>query len=270
MANCVGTAFTTYTYTGSYGGGQRVFVPVEGARETMYWGMLQSSTTFRLFSWPEASAAPTNVLRTITAANYTNPDCRGGLNNTDWIERSTAWSITGFRLRGAVGAGRISFYWNVGADASHTQGHVHSAIFRELDQLLIAQPHIWNSGACFGYPAVSTNARGDLGLTIGMGGRAGGGGPAVRGYVGIDDDYTSGIGVFGTVYQTAIGTHNPADNRYGDYFTIHPQTPCDLFFAATNYALNGGTSTTNVNARYVEFGRGRDGVCYTNWSDEDR
>jgi hypothetical protein len=67
------------------------------------------------------------------------------------------------------------------------------------------------------------------------------------------------------VFLVASGTHNPADNRYGDYVSVRQHEPCDLFFNATSYALSGGTAATNVNARYVEFGRNRDNRCYIGW-----
>ncbi|MEK7405372.1 MAG: hypothetical protein AAB225_09710, partial [Acidobacteriota bacterium] len=275
MVDCLTTSFTTYTYTGVVG--QRVFVPVEGAKDVMYWGSMETGTSFRLFKWAESAAAPLQYLRTVAASTFANPDCRGGTNNRDWIERTTAWMITGFRMRGAVGygssgAGRISFYWNVGPDASHLQGHVHSVVISETSLGVLAQPHIWNATACFGYPAVASNERGDLGLSIGYGGKAGGGTtvPAVQGYVGIDDDYTPGVGFFGTVYLTASGNRNPADKRFGDYFTVRPYSPCDLAFVATNYALLNGTTTAYVNARYVEFVRGQNRKCYFGWNTKTR
>jgi len=61
------------------------------------------------------------------------------------------------------------------------------------------------------------------------------------------------------------GTHNRTDSRYGDYFTVRRQSPCGEFFAGTGYALSGGTATSNVDARYVEFGRRRDEQCYLAW-----
>lgn len=263
MVDCQTTATNTFTSTTG-----RVFVPVEGARDVMYWGALETPTSFRIYSWPESTTTVSSVVRSIAESKFTNPDCRGGTGNFDFIERPTAWSISGFRLRGAVGAGRISFYWNVGPDSSHPQGHVHAAVFSESNFSLIAQPHIWNKDFCFGFPAVSANERGDLGLTIAAGGKAGGGGTAAQGFVGIDDEFTSGVGVFGNVTQTASGTHNRSDSRYGDYFTIHPHEPCDMFFNATNYALSGGNAVANVNSRYIEFGRGRDKQCYFKWRNE--
>jgi hypothetical protein len=258
MSDCLATATTTFTYVGAVG--QRVVVPAQGTRENMYWGLLDSPTVFRIFRWNQAAAAPTSVTRLVSASNFSNPDCRGGVGNFDFIERPTAFTITGFRLRGAVGRGFLRFYWHSAPIGAATQAHVRAAVFRETDLVLVDQPHIFNNTFCFGFPAVTTNERGDVGLTIASGGRAGGGGTAARGFVGIDDDFTPG-NTFGTVFLTASGDRNRSDGRFGDYFNTLPHEPCDNWFHATNYAL----LSTLVNARYVEFGRARDGKCYTGW-----
>jgi protein-disulfide isomerase len=153
-------------------------------------------------------------------------------------------------------------YWNVGPDAAHTQGHVHAAVFSLGTLALVAQPHIFNNAFCFGYPVVTANKRGDLGISIAAGGKAGGGDTAAQGFVGIDDEFTTGIGFFGTLVLAASGTHNRSDARYGDYFTIHPYEPCEKWFTATNYALLNGTAVANVNSRYIEFGRNQSLRCY--------
>lgn len=267
ISRCQAVPFTVFERTG---GAQKVFVPVDGAKQTMYWGSIESSNTFRVYWWPESTTTVSSVDRTVASRVYANPDCRGGVGNYDFIERGTAWSDQGFRLRGAIGTSEddtswVAFYWNVANDASHPQAYVASAIFRTTDKILISQPDIWNSGVCFGYPAVGSNDRGDLGLSVAAGGRAGGGGTAAQGYVAIDDDFTPGIGFFQTVLLTAAGTHNRSDGRFGDYFTVRPYSPPDLGFIATNYALNGGTSVTNVNSRYIQFVRGHNVNGFVQW-----
>lgn len=259
---------SVYTYDWSYG--QRIFVPVEGAREIMYWGASFDSNDFRVYSWPENSGTISWTTRGVNAANFTNPDCRGGVGNYDFIERGTGWSIAGFNHRGAVGPNGLLFLWNVASDGSHPHAHVHSALFRESDLTVIGQPHIWSSGICVGYPALSVNDRGDYGLSIAAGGQSGGGGSAAQGYVSIDDDFTSGAGRFDTIYITASGTHNRTDGRFGDYFSVRRDVPCGNWFAATNYSLKNGRAITNVNARYVNFGRGRDYGCYIGWTFRSR
>jgi hypothetical protein len=95
-----------------------------------------------------------------------------------------------------------------------------------------------------------------------IGGRAGGGGSAVGTAVIMKDQFTPGPGGF-SLAQVATGTHNPT--RFGDYFIARRNAPCGEWFDTTAYALSGGIGLANVNARYVEFGRGRDQQCYLAW-----
>ncbi|MBI5192537.1 MAG: hypothetical protein HZA08_03720 [Nitrospirae bacterium] len=274
MADCIGTAYSTFDQSFATFG-QRVWVPAEGTNniETMYWGQLDNTTTFRIFSWSEAAAAPTSVTRTITATNFTNPDCRGGTGNFDFIEFAPAYSIAGFSVRGVAapgalgGQGLVAFFWNVGTDTLRTQGHVHGAAFRMYGLTIYSQPVIYNSAYCYGYPAVTANKRGDLGLSIASGGKAGGLGTAAKGYVAIEDEFTSGL-TFGSFTLTANGTYNRSDGRFGDYFTIHSYEPCEKWFSATNYSLLNGTAVGNVNSRYIEFGRKQSERCYRSHYDD--
>jgi hypothetical protein len=250
--------------------GPRVWIPVEGANlgTTMYWGHLDNSTTFRIFSWPEAAAAPTSVTRRISRSTFGDPDCHGGVGNFNFIEGFVATSITGYSLHGAVGRGQIVFFWNVKDDALHPQGHIHAALFRETNLTLLAQPHIWNSNFCFGFPAVTANKAGDFGMSLAFGGQKGGGGRAAQGAVGISDDFSPGPGLFDNFLIVAEGTHNRTDGRYGDYLSIRPHEPSELWFVATSYALFGGTAANNVNLRYVEFGRLRSFRSYFSHFDQ--
>jgi hypothetical protein len=273
MVACGSPTFEAFAQSGSTFG-QRVWVPAEGTNniETMYWGQLDNVSTFRIFSWPEAAASPSSVTRTIAPSTFGEPDCRGGVGNFNFIDDTVA-SIAGFSLRGAAapgaagGSGVLAFYWQVRNDAQHTQGHIHAAVFSLSGFALLGEPHIFNNAFCFGFPIVTANKRGDLGITLAFGGMAGGGGAAAQGAVGIDDEFTPGIGVFNLV-GTAGGTHNRSDDRYGDYFTIHPFEPCEKWFSATNYALNGGVAVANVNSRYIEFGREQSIRCYRAHKDQ--
>lgn len=268
MANCVAVTFTDFNQLFSTFG-QRVWVPAEGANniETMFWGQRDNATTFRIFSWNEAAAAPTQVTRAIATSGAATPDCRGGVGNFSFI-RAIDTSLAGFGLRTTAapgangGSGVYAAYWMVGTDAAHTQGHVHAAVFTLSGLALITQPPIFNNGICFGFPMVTSNKRGDIGISLAAGGRAGGGGSAAQGFVGVDDEFTTGIGFFSSVALTANGTHNRSDNRYGDYFTIHSYEPCEKWFSATNYARLNGTALANINSRYVEFGRNQSVQCY--------
>jgi hypothetical protein len=261
ISNCQQATRNTFTFSDS-SIGQRVHVPVENATTTMYWGQLDNATTFRLYSWPESTTTVSWVTRTVRSTNFTNPDCRGGTGDFDWIERSTAWTITGFRMRGATGGGTVEFLWNAAPDTQHTQAHLHGAVFRTSDRALIAEPSVFNNSRCFGFPALGANNRGEYALSVGVGGdNVANSGTSARGDVGVDDASTPGYS-FPTVTVTADGTHNRADGRFGDYFTVRKNERCPNTWSATNYALLGGnTQAAHVNARYVEFQSSADPPC---------
>lgn len=261
MSNCQSTSFTSFNYVGSVG--QRVHVPGETQQGVTceYWAQYENSSTIRWFQWCDGSASPSNFTRSTTSTNFSNPDCRGGTGNFDFIERSTAWSITGFRGRTAVGGGQVAFLINAAPDASHPQAHLHGQVISRSTLGVVANPVVWNSSTCFGFPALGSNSRNDLGLSMAFGGRAGGGGSAAQGGVAVDDASSSGI-FFPSISLTASGTHNRSDSRFGDYFTVRGNDQCPGAWSATNYALlNGNTSSSNVNARYVEFQSTSQAAC---------
>jgi hypothetical protein len=254
IANCQQTITRrTFTYSDS-SIGWRMHVPVENATTTMYWGQLDNATTFRLYSWPESTTTVSRVTRTVRSTNFTNPDCRGGTGDFDWIEKNTAWSITGYRMRGATTGREVAFLWNAAPDTEHTQAHIHGAVFRTSDRARIGEPKVSNNSFCFGFPALGANNRGEYALSVGFGGdKTANSGTSAKGAVGVDDASTPGYS-FSPFTQTADGTHNRADARFGDYFTVRKNERCPNTWAATNYALSGGnTQAAHVNARYVEL-----------------
>lgn len=259
MSSCQSTSFNTFNHVGS--AGQRIQVPAEGATTVMYWGSLDNTTTFRAFSWPESSTSVSEVTRTITASAFANPDCRGGTGDFDFVERATAWSIAGFRLRGATGGGRVTFLWPSSPVGGATQAHLRGVSLNTSDLSIFAQPVVFNNSICFSYPALGSNAFADLGLSLAAGGQAGGGGSAAQGYIAVDDSESAGI-FFPSLTLTASGTHNRSDGRFGDYFTVRRNSRCANTWVATNYALDGGnTSSSHVNARYIEFQTTDDTTC---------
>jgi hypothetical protein len=266
MANCAAASGSVYTYSG---GDQRVFVPAEGIWSQMYWGMLETDSSFRIFWWHDTSGTVFSQVVSISTSTHNNPDCRGGVGNFDFIERSTSYSMTGFRLRGARaqnpvdGSNQLWFWWNASNDGSFPNALIRAAVFNETDKALVSQPHIWSPSTCFGYPAAAVNKRGNIGMAMALGGIDGGGGAAAQGYTGIIDDYN--WPAISLVFITATGTHNRSDGRFGDYFTVRPHTPCNLVWVSTSYSLENGDAVANVNARYSEFMRERDYTCYYEW-----
>ena len=281
MENCVGTPGSVFVWNRSIDG-QRVWVPAGGTAngETMYWAHIAvDGTTLRLFRWNEDTGLFL-VNNAVAGSNFGAADCRGGANNTNWID-SLQTSIIGFSTRSTVTAIRnnnneyergILVYWqSADIGAGRPQAFVRGALFRDGGGgfSLFSQPDIFNGSFCFGYQVATANKRGDVGVAIGIGGAKGGGGFAEQATVGIADEFSGGNGFLANVFTVASGTHNPADGRFGDYFTVHANEPCENWFGATGYALSGGTDTTSVNEVYAEFGRNQSVQCWNGWFNAD-
>lgn len=262
MADCVTASTGSINFTNA---GQRILVPGQGARDVMYFAWVNTTSQWRIFSWADNSGTVFSTFITVGTMTFGDPDCRGGTNNADWADALSA-SIVGFNVRATVGGDFVSVWVQTAADASHVQSHVHGAVMRigasQTALTLVQQPVVFNTTACFGMPNPSVNDRGDTGMALAFGGKAGGGGSAVGTAVIMRDEFTPGPGGF-SFAMIATGTHNPT--RYGDYFTVRRNSPCGEWFDTTGYALSGGTGLSNVNARYAEFGRVRDAQCYFGW-----
>jgi hypothetical protein len=268
MRNCQTTS--TQTFTQNQGAiGQRVWVPANGGdlRTNMMWVQNESSTSMRVFNWNQVDAAPTSIVRNVASSVFANPDCRGGIGNFDFIERSTATGIAGFRTRCTMASGvdqptPVLACYNHSAPngAARPHAYLRGTVFRISDRVLISQPDIFNNVHCWGYPAMSSNSRGNIGMAVAFGGRTGGGGNAVRGAVGIKKS-AAAVGSFIT---TASGVANRSDGRYGDYTTTERYHTCTAWFGATTYAWDSSPvdAANDVNARWTEFGREGDLACY--------
>lgn len=245
--------------------GQKVWRPYQGTntRDEMFWSHNRNTTELRIFTWADGAAAPVNTLRTVSAWSNVDPDCRGGVNNTDYVGFINV-GLFGFNHVGAAGQERLYTYWSAGGPP---QAHVRAAVHQLVGTTgtpaiggLLAQPHLFNSGNCIAFPEVTASKKGHIGFVLAFGGRAGGGTIAVGPAAGIADEFTS-IGNPLIVFFFAAATHNPANGRYGDYLDVAPQEPCEKAFVGIGYSLNGGTALANINSRYVEFSRGRHLRC---------
>jgi len=254
--------------------GQKVWTPAQGAEKRRYqvWSHAVSSTVDRWFLWRDSATSPTISTVALNASAYIDADCRGGTNNADYwgILNSSAH---GFQRRNVVAENKVGTYFGVGPDSSHVQGHIHGYLRAATPATgtgetnlgaVIAQTALANSGVCLGFPHVTANKKGHLGFAIAVGGRAGAGGTAVGPAAGIADDFTSlanPLVVF--PYPGIAATHNPT--RYGDYYNIHEDEPCEKWFASTGYGLEGGTGVTNLDSRWVEWGRNRYFRCWLDY-----
>ena len=192
LINCQSVSFTVYDQP-STRVGLRVWTPATGGdtRMLMMWVQHDTPTRMRVFRWPEASAQPTFVVRNVRASVFSNPDCRGGIGNFDFIELASAWDISGARTRCTMASGVdqptpvLDCYSPSAPMANRPQAFLRGTTFRLSDSALVVQNDLFSPNMCWSYPAMVSNTRGNVGLSLAGGGRAGGGAPSVRGWVGL-------------------------------------------------------------------------------------
>ncbi len=239
--------------TGSY-----TYTPVSGAGTTMYYARHASNTILRLFSWPESSLTATFV----DVAHSAYPGAGGGSHHCVSPDSFDMCARDDERLKtGWVAGGMIGFMWDAaqgtGGLGTFAYPYIHAVRINAATNALIDEPIIYSAATAYAFPGVGINERGAIGGSVAFGG----GGNYPSSSIFIRDDISPSAWQF---LITRTGTNGPARNRWGDYLTARPASGSGNTWVATTFTEQGAcTSTTtsfctNVEARFVSFGRQRD------------
>lgn len=210
----------------------------------VYWASHNTTSSLRVFRWPESAAQPTfadvSVASWVDGNNFDaqTPDGR------NWLARADP------RILGATKArGDLWFAWNAnrGGANDRPQPYVQIARLRARDLSLVENINLWDEEAAIGYPALATNSRQEVGVTY----MIGGGTRHPSHVVGILSGQRREV-------ITAEGARSPLDKQWGDFLTIRRHHPNTRLFAATGYTLEQGEGNRDATPRFVLFGRTRD------------
>jgi hypothetical protein len=242
LAACT-TSLTIDGYRGGSGGSYRLS---RGADTTMYFASHQSNTALRIWSWPDGSAEPTSVSRTVAAWTSGSYSCPGP-DGRNWCGRHDGRIQGGFVTGDTVG-----FMWTPSQGGSFPFPYVRISTFDTTTSLThIDDIDIWSSDVAYMYPSASVNSAGQLGGTVMWGGGAThyascsawmADSPMAGDLVPLEHT-TSIAGAFGPTNS---------DARSGDYTLSEVYYPDDTQFVGACFAylsLGSGTS------KYIRFGR---------------
>lgn len=235
-----------YRTSSTIGGSSYRFA--QGAPADRIWfASLLDSTTVRVFLWNDSTTAVLSYDRTVSSFRYGATASATGPDGRDWAGHGVATDRvhTGFAL-----ANEIGFLWGCAQNPPARQmPYVRVARFRASDAVLIDQEDIANQSLGFLYPATCGNQFGEVGCVLAVGG--GSAYPHVSAF--IIDAYQGWNSI--TTHAMSSGTHGPATNRWGDYYSVqvHPQHPHT--WIAAGAAQNGGTAGANSEPRFAWFGR---------------
>jgi hypothetical protein len=209
------------------------------------WGAMPfASTHIRMLWWPESGAlsVENKTVATVGAGNSNG----AGPDGRDWL------GFDNHRILGAArGSGEIVFLRSSGPlPPARPHDFVRVVRFATATRALIAEEDIWAPDFAISYPAVASNAAGEYGVTF----ATGGGTEYPRTSAIIVDGFEPGFSGHMAVWLSN-GTHGPTNNRWGDYFSVQRHPTANRSWTASAMALNGGSTRSFADNRFVWFGR---------------
>jgi hypothetical protein len=244
-----GFSFNFFSSTANF-----TFVPIQGAKDVMYWASHNTTSNMRIFRWQETSTTIEIFDRDIAAWVLGTPSCPTS-DGQNWCLRSDSRILAGARSwNHLTRQSELWFFWNVAQGGNFARPYIDAARFRESDLVYLARPLIFSNDIPLLYVAAAPNARGDIGLSL-FWGNPPGFFPSHA--LCIDDDF-NGDPPGWECAATRIGTNGPSNNAWGDYLAVRPDHPSSLGWHATGYTLQGGKSGANIEILNLIFGRERD------------
>ena len=214
---------------------------VQGARDVMYFASHSSTSQMRVFKWPEATSSVSTFDVNVSLWSRSQPYFSAGPDGNNWLGRCDH-RITG----GAIAGDVLTFAWTSNNFNERPRPYVRVVNISAANESLINEPDIWNQEMAFAYPALCPNNRGDLGITLFVGG-----GDYHPGHVVGVRDAQRGVW---DLAASRYGTNGPDDGKWGDYLGILPYSDSGASWIASGYTLRGGSNRTDIEPRVVQFG----------------
>jgi hypothetical protein len=229
---------------------------VAGAPSTMYFAAHVSTSTLRVFSWPESgSVTSSNVNHTAYPAPSSGSPAAcprfGGSATSDWCHRAQDDRV----LAGWVAGGVIGFGWNAAQGLGYNYPHVHFVRIDESTKALLNEPILSASNLAFLYPSLAVNSRGHIAGTVMYGG--GSSSDYENCSFLINDAFSSPPPPW-ELYGATISNSDTNETVSGDYLSARRSATHPTTCASTCYALVGGGANGNVHSHWLWFGREQD------------
>ena len=205
-----------------------------------YWASHVNTRRIRVWRWPESAARPTS--REIGVASWSEDDYLSrGPDGRKWLARVDS-RITGATLAGS----ELWFAWTAGRGGVNERPHpyVQIARVRARDLTLVRNVNLWDPESAIAFPALTTNGRGEVGVSYAIGG-----GPRHPAHV---------VGILSGERRESVAfrsTRGPDDSNWGDYLTIRRAYPSRDRFAAAGYTLLAGRGEADATPNFTVFSR---------------
>ena len=206
----------------------------------VFWASHQDNSTLRVYHWDENAANPR--FRDVTVPSWDQQNYRSRTPaGRNWLGRADP------RILGATKAGRnLYFAWSAGRGGANNRPHpyvqvakIDSRTFRLKESI-----NLWDRNFATAYPALGTNSRRQVGISLMLGGGQHHPSFVVGTLTGLD-----------RFVLARRGTRSPAGDEWGDYLTLRRRYPNPRLFCGTGYTRQSGAGSNDATPTYVVFGR---------------
>jgi hypothetical protein len=207
---------------------------------TAFFVAHNSTSSLRVFRWPEASAAPTSTDVTVVSWSL-GPYSSVTPDGRNWLARADG------RHTGATLAGNeLWFAWNSakGGANARPQPFIQIARINATTMSLIENINLWDPNSALGYAALGTNANNEVGVSYTIGGGTRFPTHIVAILTGTPRHVT-----------TFTGARGPTDQKWGDYLTVRRNYSNERLFCATGYTLQSGAGASDATPNLTIYGR---------------
>ncbi len=226
---------------------------------TAYWASHLSTSKMRVYEWPESSGSVSwhdvnvnswpNIEADLPNKGAYISNTPGGLNWLGGLNIFPGSILSGGATRRPAGNGHgeeLWFAWTANSNNNFPHIHVQIAKIEPGTWKLVGQTQIWNPEHAWAYPALATlsDSNATVGVSIAWGGNKYFGNHAV----GFPGDPTL------TITGTSAG--DIGAGRWGDYYSLRPQTPGSGLFSTFGYNASCDSKGKNCGyqPRYILFG----------------
>jgi hypothetical protein len=239
------------------------FTLVQGANDTMYWGIHISNDKMKLYKWNDSlsSGSVVTYIRSVppwTPLNRGEGECIGP-NDINWCARGQS------KIRGAFTTNNIvGFIWdankntsNLGSDNNATgfrYPYIDAATFDVANNMTyLSRPLIWNPDYAWMYGYTTPDKQGNIGIQAFFGG--GKYNPSIA--VGFANDLAARNPWH--LIPLVNGTDGPAGasfmepSSWGDFVRIRPSYDNSSKWVGSGWTLQGGHQANNIEPRFFEF-----------------
>lgn len=222
---------------------------VQQARSQAVWVGHKDNSTLEVFTMPDSGNTYSSF--TVSVATWPNgTQSSKGPDGNDWLTKLN--SFPNFAVTGGVerSNGHVVLAWSASNGKGSANGfdfpNTHSRV-AELDlgaHSVVSEMQIWNSDYAFAYPVLAANAKDEIGVTLGWGGK--------------NDHANCAMGILGDFVVWFQNGSTRTVKRFGDYLTTRPAQRNRSLFAGFGYyvtSVTGNASQCNYNPIYVRYGR---------------